>query len=102
MAIAARAAHLEDVFRDVAGVLVEREIHLVDSVAGPLVVHHGPRAKFGDGQESRPREKLVSALAAAAGRNEGRERKAREVVTGEKAFAGEVAVAVEVAFDRAL
>ena len=76
----------------------EVEIDLVDAVARALVVDQGARAELGDGQETRARHELVASLALAAAGHIRRERQAREVVAGQEALRGEVAVGVEVAF----
>lgn len=59
------------------------------------MIDHGAGAELRDCEETRAREEFISLLCAASG-NVRRERKAGEVVARQEAFAGEIAVAVEI------
>src|SRR5690554_4523503 len=74
------------------------EDHPLDAVLLALVIDQAERAEFRDSQEARPREHTAVALPAplAGAGDEGGQRQAREVVAGEEALAGEVAVGLEV------
>ena len=82
--------------------LRDRQDDLVDHVARAFVVDDGPRPELGDGQEARAGQEFVLVAPEPPARDEGRERQAREAVTRQKAFAGEVAVGVEVGLDHVL
>ena len=81
----------------VVSLQIDRKDHPVDRVTRTLVVDDAARAEFGNGQEARSAEILVALVFAqpAAG-NVGRERQPGEVVSRQKALAGEVAVAIEI------
>src|SRR5439155_15461472 len=78
-----------------AVILPHGQDHAIDQVARALMIDNGARAELGDRQETGPREVFIALLGASPW-NIGRERQAREVVAGQKALAGEVAVAVEI------
>ena len=82
--------------------LGHRQVDLVDDVARAFVVDDGARAELGDGQEARPGQEFVGVALDAPAGDIGRERQAREAVAGQEAFAGEVAVGVEVGLDDVL
>ena len=75
--------------------LARRQEHAIDLVALPLVVDERLGAKLADGKEAGAIEVFLIAATSPA-RNEGRQRQTGEVVSRQKAFAGEVAVGVEV------
>src|SRR5947209_5463486 len=76
--------------------LAHRQDGLVDDVSRPLVVDEGAGAELCNGEETRPREKLIASAHESPSRNVGRQRQARETVAWEESLAGEVAIAVEV------
>jgi hypothetical protein len=85
------------------GIVLHAHQDAVHPVAGALVVDQGAGRELGDREEARTSDVVVTVLLlAATSRDERRQRQAREVVARKEAFAGEVAVAVEVGLDRGL
>jgi len=82
-----------------AACLLARQHDAVDAVAAALVVDDGARAELGDGDEAGPAQELLLPLLVLARRDISSDRQAREVVAGQEAFGGEVAIAVEVGED---
>ena len=99
MQVAARCTPLE--LTEDRPILSEWQNRFVDEVARPFVVDHRARAEFGDGKEPRSRKELVSLLGTPSW-NIRRQRQAREVVPGQEALTGEVAIAVEIGLDDVL
>src|SRR5262249_46314299 len=99
MQVTASVAELGALRQHVA--VADGQDDFVDDIFRAFVIDDRARAEFRNRQEPRARNEFVTLLAAAR-RDEGRNRQAREAVARQKAFAGEVAVAVEVGLRDAL
>ena len=80
--------------------VAEREQRPHDPVGASLVVDEAARAELGERQEARTLEVRLPPTAIPACRDVREERQSREVVPGQEALRGEVAVRVEVARER--
>ena len=76
--------------------LAEREERPDDAIRLPLVIDETSGTEFGKSQETGALQISLAAAAIAGFRQIGHERQTREVVSGEKAFGGEVSIGVEV------
>ena len=80
--------------------VTEREQRSHDPVGAPLVVDEAARTELGKREEARALEVRLPSTAVPARRDVREERQSREVVPGQEALRGEVAVGIEVARSR--
>ena len=85
MQITARAAHDQFGGGQFAGrAFLHGHHHARDLITGALVIDQRAGAKFGDGEETRAGDKFLGLLRGAPAGDVGGQRKAREIVAGQK------------------
>src|SRR5687768_11931328 len=105
MSIAAHRTHARQTHRQLRTIssgatVAHPENDLAHAILAAFVIDDAARAEFGEAKETRPGEEGIFADTFLARWHERHERQTREVIAGQEALAGKIAVGIEVGVGR--